>query len=296
MIVGDGTFELQGSDAQKAIVFECFDPSSPNFIRFPWLRLTPPALPIPIGWMNLNSAEMLSAIEWGSEPSPNDPMLGIADIPGSPNRAAQRPEHVPGHVHIHDEEGNEGHGILRWISGRWWTAGVFWTDGRIYVDVRCESRPALAREVVSAELAHSVDFFLPLSDDTKLELMDLWHPGSEDAHTWWEIHDYGGEYYTLGGEAFMGAFTIAYSEMEPDQSAFEHRSTEEMADAIAAIVGVAPVSSRLMVFRIGRSRRYHRETCWVVRVSKTLGRTMLKLDLSSAQAAMLTPCRICRPE
>jgi hypothetical protein len=153
---------------------------------------------------------------------------------------------------------------------------------------------------VAAEIAHSVDYFLPLSDAQHAELMKLWHHDAADVHTWWEIHDYGGEYYTLGGEAFMAAFTLAYSKLIPDQSAFEHKTTLDMVARIREIVGVPAIGgtappTTLAVCRVGRGSKYHRLSCWVVRLATVFGRQIMQLDPSSATTLGLTPCRICKP-
>lgn len=265
MIVGNGTYELQGTSEQISILAPCFISGEVAFIRFPWDVLNPPHRPIPIGWMDLNAAF-------------------IVDLRNVPAYETE-PRKTPGHVHLTDSAGNVGHAVLRLIDGRRWIAGVFWSDGRIYVDTRCG--PDLAREVVSAELAHSVDYFLPLLDDQKAALMALWHP-TPDEHTWWEKEDYGAEYYDLGGETFMAAFTLAYSNMVPDQTAWIHQATKEQAPAIRTILGVGTEGSSYL--RIGRGRRYHRKDCWVVRLAQMLNR-----DIQPYNDGTLTPCRICKP-
>ena len=218
-VPGAGIIELHGTETQLTIIRPCFNSLSPSFIRFPWERLSPPAKLISIGWADLNAEYAVT-------------MRLLPAYETNPRR-------IPGHLHTQDGLGNEGHLLPRCIEGRWWIAGIFWTDGRIYVDARCEAQPDLAREVVAAEVAHSVDYFLPLSDTQKKALMELWHPGGKDPHTWWEIQDYGAEYYTLGGEAFMAAFTLAYAPgIDPDQSSFTHATTHEQSAAVRQILGV----------------------------------------------------------
>lgn len=223
MNVADGIFQLEGTESQKAILADCFFPMSPNYIDFPWHELRDrPSQPITLGWMDLNAA-----MREGETRSPISARLDAG------------PLGVPGHVHIEDG-GHEGHAILRRRNkgrGRWFTAGVFWTDGRIYIDTRCQAEPALAREVLAAELAHAVDYFLPLTGEQKDLITAVLHPHVEDEHTWWERHDYGAEYYDLIGETFMAAFTYAYSDIEPWQDAFTHKVTPEQAAEIAEIVG-----------------------------------------------------------
>lgn len=225
MIVGEGTYDLQGSEAQVAILAPCFDPTSPYFIRFPWFALNqrPPGA-IPIGWTNLNAT-----------------YSGAMHAHGVHKRAGDLGANaIPGHVDMKDKDGREGHGIIRRThEGRWFIAGVFWTDGRIQIDTRCEAEPELAREVMSAELAHSVDYFLPLSDDQKGALAAMLHPEGGDEHTWWETHDYAAEYYDLVGETFMALFTFAYAPaIEPYQDAFTHKANRGQAEKVRVILGV----------------------------------------------------------
>ncbi len=248
MIVGDGTYELQGTEAQQQILAGCFEPGSPYYIRFPWAKLTPHAKPIPIGWQDLN-----------------------------------------GTLAHHS---SDAHTLTRSIEGREFVAGVFWTDGRIYIDTRCEAQPDLAREVMSAELAHSVDYFLPLTDAQKKDLMFLWHGGSFDNHTWWERSDYSGEYFDLGGEAFMAAFTLAYSSMAPDQSRFTHRLRAEDVPRVREIVGVdAPT----LVVRISNRPRFHRASCVYVRTARAVSHRTTEMTRDAAVALGLAPCRRCKP-
>ncbi len=247
MIVGEGTYELQGTEAQQQIFAGCFEPGSPYFIRFPWAKLSPPATPIPIGWQDLNGA--------------------LA------------------------HHSSDAHTVTRSIEGREFVAGVFWTDGRIYIDYRCETNPDLAREVMSAELAHSVDYFLPLTEVQKKDLMFLWHGGRIDEHSWWERADYSGEYYDLGGEAFMAAFTLAYSRLTPDQSAFTHKLREEDVPRVREIVGV---DEPIMVVRISNRPRYHRASCVYVRMARAVSHRTTELELDAALLG-LVPCRRCKP-
>lgn len=140
-----------------------------------------------------------------------------------------------GEHHVH-EKGKEGHLIA---VGRQQVLGVFWTDGRIEIE-QSISDPDLIKEIFLAEAAHSVDYFLPLSDSQKMEIANLFHPEGIDEHTWWEIHDYGAEYYSLIGESFMALFTMAYSNLIPWQDSFVHKATEDMIPGVYRILGVEP--------------------------------------------------------
>ena len=230
-VVGSGKWVLRGTEKQNAILRPVFKPGDANFIDFPWERVNNlPTFPVPITWEDLNGGggtfaehaakEGFIVVDAG-EPYPLNPHL------------------------IHGEE--QGHAISRpscsdgKSEARFLVAGEFWTDGRIKIDVRQESDPDSAREVLSAEIAHAVDYGLPLLETQKAALMRLLHGGGTDAHTWWERVNYTSEYYTLVGESWMALFTHTYSNMEPYQTPFVHKSVREMAPAVRQIVDMSPV-------------------------------------------------------
>ena len=170
-------------------------------IKFPWERLTFPKEPVEIGWKDLNNG-----------------LYRSMDIK----------KHESGTLGI--------------IEGRKYTLGIFYThSGRIYIDNYLVNYPEIAQSTVSAEIAHAVDYFLPLTDSQRNEIMALMHGGStvEHGHSWWEKYDYGAEYYTLVGESFMQAFTVAYSDMPfGNASDFTHSITPEQAPALRKILGI----------------------------------------------------------
>lgn len=269
-IVGGGKWLLRGTEAQNAILRTPFLPGAPSFIAFPWERITAlPVFPVVISWDDLNDgtlgARPVARVRtWADmgERRPLNPHLLI--------RAYEPMHHEPmHHGGGHDDEGEEeGHAITRPSeffaepTGRMMIAGVFWSDGRIKIDVRLETQPAVAKEVLSAEIAHAVDYGLPMSNAQKAEFMTLLHPGGADTHTWWEQQDYGTEYFTLVGEAWMALFTHAYSAMEPWQDAFFHKSTRSMAAEVHRILGIPPVGTApppepipAFTLRLGKVRR-----------------------------------------
>jgi hypothetical protein len=140
-----------------------------------------------------------------------------------------------GEHHI-QEENSEGHIIS---VGRNQVLGVFWTDGQIEIE-QSITDVQLVKEIFLAEAAHTVDYFLPLTDKQKLDLAKLFHEGNIDLHTWWEIRDYGAEYYSLIGESFMALFTLAYSNIIPWQDSFVHTATIFMIPEVYRILGVEP--------------------------------------------------------
>ena len=223
---------LKGTNAQNAILRPVFTPGDPSFIAFPWDRITDlPHFPVPVSWEYLNDGT------FGERAHSH----GVVLVDNGDYHPLNQPL-------LHGDE-DEAHAISRpenWFNGnsadgRYLVGGVFWTDGRIKIDIRLESNPAGAREVLSAEIAHAVDYGLPMTDAQKTALTQVLHPGGADAHTWWERVDYGAEYYTLVGEAWMALFTHSYSGMTPWQDPFLHQSTLAMAPAVHQILGIVPV-------------------------------------------------------
>jgi len=170
-------------------------------IKFPWEKLNLPNKPTEIGWKNLNGQAF----------------------------QAELPQELRAHAE----------GTIGIIDGRKYTLGVFYThSGRIYVDNLLVRYPDMAQTTVSAEIAHAVDYFLPLTEEMKTAIMKL--TGEEnETHTWWEKLDYGDEYYSLVGESFMQMFTVAYSTIPfPNASSFVHNLTPEKAPDLRKIMGV----------------------------------------------------------
>ncbi|HEV2123200.1 MAG TPA: hypothetical protein VGW38_10550, partial [Chloroflexota bacterium] len=195
-------WHLTGTASQQAIAREAFER-----IKFPFGRLTQlPGTP-ELGWRDLNSGQYAIAAE---------------------DKARGHEGHHPGEDKADTLEGE--------VMGRRWIMGIIYTmSGRIYLDVRLERHPELAMAVVAAEIAHAVDFFLPMNDDQRNELLRLWgRPGT----TWWEVFDYGSEYFRLGGEAFMHEFVAAYTDLNfGDKSSFLHDAGVEPAD-VRRILGI----------------------------------------------------------
>lgn len=259
-VVADGRFELIGTPEDIGILRPIWTPGDPSFIRFPWpLMDALPSYPVPLTFEDLNdgslSARPPARLTGGPPPSIGAglaaleawyPASGRAPVPPEPGgllglvRAVKDGTRPLTHLHTLDADGNEGHAVARPIEARWMIAGVFWTDGRIKIDIRLRDRPAVAREVCSAELAHAVDYGLPYTDAQKAKLMALFHPEGPDDHTWWEKQDYGAEYWSLVGEAAMALFTYAYSEMVPWQDPFVHKATKAMAPRVHQILGAPP--------------------------------------------------------
>ena len=220
-------WHLTGTANQRRIVREAFDR-----IQFPFERLRLPGVP-ELGWRDLNSrqyGEALQSREQGRfhgehhHPPANPPE-------GSPApELEEKPEPLFGGVGGIGDDGEE----------RRWVMGVFYPfSARIYIDVRCESRPELAHSVVSAEIAHAVDEYLPLTEAQRHQIMLELHEGHVDHHTWWERFDYSSEYYSLIGETFMILFTKAYSDIPfGSVSSFVHTGHNMSDERIRQIIGI----------------------------------------------------------
>lgn len=272
-IVAGGKFKLVGTGNQNSILAPVF-----SGMTFPWEKITQlPHFPVPISWDNLN-----------------DGTLRAAKTEDDVSQMALNPT-----VRKHGD-GPEGHAISRPMAdGRMGIAGVFWTDGRIKIDISLESHPASAREVLSAELAHAVDYGLPLTSQMKAQLSSLLHPQGADQHTWWEKVDYGSEYYTLVGEAFMAMFTHAfYPGVEPWQTPFTHKSTAAMGPQVRAIMGIGTGTTQAKVYSLKGYRTFHKPTHFVPGWNAnpaTRPRVMAWDSAAKARAAGLVACKVCKP-
>ena len=243
---------LTGTDAQREIAALALAE-----IKFPWEKLT--ALPgsPELGWRDLNPG-----------------MGGLGMV-------ADEPRHHEGHHPAGEDRPDSLEGE---IDGRRWTMGVIYTmSGRIYIDVRLESQPEAAMAVIGAEIAHAVDFFLPMTDDQRNELLRLWNqPGT----TWWEVYDYGDEYFRIGGEAFMHEFVAAYTDLDfGDKSPFLHDAGVEPVD-VQRILGIERIDAKppVLLKRFPPSMVYHRASHYPSKVGVTVGDT-----------AGMRPCKVCKP-
>lgn len=244
-------FNLTGTTLQQDIVKTALDK-----IYFPWERLHFPSEPVEIGWKDLNTTQSREA-------------HGLS-------------------AKLHQS------GTIGIIDGRKYVLGVMYTHtGSIYIDNYLVNYPEIAQSTVSAEIAHDVDYFLPLTEAQRTQLMTLMHGGStaDHGHSWWEKFDYGAEYYTLVGESFMQAFTLAYSDMPfGNASDFTHSITPEQAPEVRRIIGIertdytAPKPPQYEVFP--PSKIYHKLTHYdgADRVGKLITDT-----------TGYKPCKKCKP-
>lgn len=253
-------WNITGNLNQQRIIRESFDR-----IKFPFYRLKLPGTP-ELGWRDLNTGHYSA-------------------------------EKVRAHGdNLHD--GDKPDTLEGEVEGRRFIMGVIYPmSGRIFLDVRLEKYPEVAAATLGAEIAHAVDYFLPMTDDMRNELLRLWNkPGT----TWWEVRDYGAEYYTLGGEAFMHEFVQAYSDIPfGDKSSFSHDAGVEPAD-VRRILGIErtdyvppappppPPPPKVEVAVYGRSKIYHKPDRSVHPTYTTSPRLV-------TSTTGLRPCKVCKP-
>ncbi len=196
-----------------------------------------------------------------------------------------------GHLHVHGEDGELGHGIVfrQRALGLYWLPTPTFPAGRISVEATLDE--ALAREVFLCEAAHAIDY-VAMSDGQREAILRAYH--TNDPGLLGHVHDWfeeGGEqdYRDWTGESFMIGFVRAYSPIDVRFDQFSHQSTPEVVRAIREILTPAPPPPPPPVF-VGFPRRhvYHRPACPVVRFRP--GRARPLEDLTGRR-----PCRICKP-
>jgi hypothetical protein len=203
----------RGTTNQNSIVVEGWAHCDfPDPLLLPGLRAKTGRSSIPVSWRNLNTQV-----------------------------AAQRRERSE--VGSHANEGV--------VDGRRMTLGLFWYSGEIELDLSLEPYPLKAAEVLVAEGAHAQDRF-HMTPDMRRAIWEQWHPGEQTAqhdteHGWtvpfvdWQggMSEPGEEvpYFDTGIEAWMSAFLLAYTDIEPTlDDPYAHRTTRETARAIREIV------------------------------------------------------------
>ena len=125
--------------------------------------------------------------------------------------------------------------------------GLAWYSGKVTMEASLVNEPELAGEVFMSEGAHMVDFFY-MNDEHRAGVWNAFHPDSEDVpldtiiedgvplghnHGWFDV----GGYYSWVGEAFMGGFVKAFSDL-PVTIDFDHAATSEAAAEIRRVFGL----------------------------------------------------------
>lgn len=112
-------------------------------------------------------------------------------------------------------------------QGAW---GLAYFDGRIELEQSLVSQPDTVQSVFLYESAHMVDFFY-LTDAMRQQIYAVYHTGRGDKHKWYDNPDY----FQDLGEAFMGGFAAAYSDLPPDPR-FKHKTTPFLAAKLVQII------------------------------------------------------------
>lgn len=128
--------------------------------------------------------------------------VGKERIPLDWQDLSQFAKAAPTDIHEHEE----AHVLMRERP-----LGLAWYAGRVTLDVSLVDDHELAGEVLWSEGAHMTDFFwMYFHPEMYEEIFFLFHGGdpTEHEHAWFDM----GTYREEVGEAFMGAFTRAYSD------------------------------------------------------------------------------------
>lgn len=109
--------------------------------------------------------------------------------------------------------------------------GLFWFDGRVEIDSSLVNQPELCQEVFFAEGAHATDMYYMNVKGWRPTVFAFYHPQGSDNHGWFE-----GPYFTQVGEAFMGGFIRAFTNIPLSIQGFVHPTTDEIAEKIRALL------------------------------------------------------------
>lgn len=196
-----------------------------------------------------------------------------------------------GHTHFY-EGGDIGHPI----EVRERVLGLAWYSGKISMDTGLEREPELAAEVMISEISHMIDFFF-MTDEQRRLIFNAFHGSihdpAEHGHGWFDI----GSYRSQAGEAFMGAFVKAYSDVGVTIP-FAHPVTPFVVRRVQEVLTPSPLpppplppqpeSESAEVFGVGRGEVYHDAHAGIHHEFKWP-------DAHAAESAGRRPCKVCRP-
>lgn len=236
-------WNLIGTPNQNAIVQDALDRCDFPFQWLePELRSEVGKTQIPVEWADLSRYGQAQAMD---VPRMHD---DHEDATETHDHADEHDHGDPDglqHFHVTDPEtGDKAHGI----GFRSRVLGLAWYSGKVTLEVTMEQEPELAKEVFLAEGAHMVDFFY-MTDEHRRLVWNAVHTDVEDlppgisiqdgvdlghGHGWFDV----GGYYSWVGEAFMGLFIKAFSDL-PVTIRFDHPATSEAArETREAFLGV----------------------------------------------------------
>lgn len=216
------------------------------------------------------------------------------------------------HDHHHPEEGGDKAHL---IAHRKRALGLAWYSGRVTLELTLLGEPELLAEVLWAELAHMVDFF-GMTGDQRRAIYAAFHGGEVTDHGHGDPEDWFGDKVNLGywfqvGEAFMGGFILAFTDIRGRLGGFGHTATPEVGRQISAIlVGPAlpppappppappspPVPPPPPPPDSGPAPYFAREGSTVFHdTHRRVPRDVEFATVEDARAAGLRPCGICKP-
>lgn len=133
-----------------------------------------------------------------------------------------------GETHTHE-------GTYHIIAYREQVLGLAYYSGKVVIHSSLSH--SLTQEVFMAEVAHMVDFFY-MNPEQRKSIFHLFHKGdvTPHEHGWFEETG-NNDYWSWVGEAFMGGFTLAYSDLAVSMTGFTHQLTRGEAQGIRDILG-----------------------------------------------------------
>ena len=198
-----------------------------------------------------------------------------------------------GHKHVHIN-GDIGHVL----EARERVLGLAWYSGKVTLEQELVHRPTLAMEVFLSEGAHMVDFenIGGMTDEQRRRIWNAVHPPEQHipagadvvdgvdlghGHGWFDV----GSYRSWVGEAWMGLFTRAFSDI-PVTIPFDHPATDEAVADVRRIF--LPATEPEPYFGIAGSSVYHDR-------HRGVRRDVEFATEADAVAAGRRPCGVCRP-
>lgn len=245
-------FTLEGTEGQRAVAAAGLARST-----FPWDRLAP--------GLKAATGRTSIPVDW-------------ADLSRYAQQAAE--SH---HAHVHGPDGDTGH----LLATRERTLGLAWYSGRVTLDASLEAEPELAAEVLLAEGAHMVDFFL-IDAGQREALFAILHGGKVEPHGHGWFEETGDtNYWAWVGEAWMGLFILAYSDVVPTLGGFVHKAEPAMVPAVRRLV--TPPSDPLPYFATAGSTVFHD-------AHRGRRRDVEFATYAEAVASGRRPCGVCKPK
>lgn len=316
-------FDLQGTDAQRELTARSLDRFAfPWPVLLPGLRARVNRTRIPVRWMDCQVyAAAAAGVEVDDHAAPAEGGHADSEHHGHEHGHGTYGHGTYGHEHQHVVVPGmgEAHPIEREIEGRRRILGLAGYGGWVGLDFSLEGDPELTAEVFGSEGAHMADFFhMHYQPDLYRQVWNALHPGdAEDSagpvpeegpvghgHGWFDA----GGYYSWAGEAFMGLFVQAFSDV-PVTIRFDHPPTAEGIELLRAVYPLpepaAPeepttpeADPALRVYALPSGTIYHETGKHPATLSRAEARglTLRWWDTGQqATAAGLRPCRSCRP-